>query len=123
MGHIARMVDTRNAYDILVGNPVGKIPLGKTMNRWKLNINGSYRSSCVKEYTGLKLIKIWSSCGMLCKRQRTFVFGKRRVISWPTELRSLCSVDLVNHKCSIKTTCSRQHSFSTQVHCVPRRDI
>jgi hypothetical protein len=38
LGHVARMVNTRNAYNILVGKPEGNRPLGKTSHRWKRNI-------------------------------------------------------------------------------------
>jgi hypothetical protein len=37
-GHIARMGETRNAYRILVWNPEGKRPLGRTIRRWVDNI-------------------------------------------------------------------------------------
>jgi hypothetical protein len=37
-GHVARMVETRNAYRILVGNPEGKRPLGKPRRRRVDNI-------------------------------------------------------------------------------------
>jgi hypothetical protein len=37
-GHVARMGETRNAYRLLVGNPVGKIPLGRPRRRWVDNI-------------------------------------------------------------------------------------
>jgi hypothetical protein len=37
-GHVARMMETRNAYRILVGNPEGKRPLGRLRRRWVDNI-------------------------------------------------------------------------------------
>jgi hypothetical protein len=37
-GHVARMREKRNAYRILVGNPEGKRPLGRTRHRWVENI-------------------------------------------------------------------------------------
>jgi hypothetical protein len=37
-GHVARMVETRNAYRILVGKPEGKRPLGRPSRRWVDNI-------------------------------------------------------------------------------------
>jgi hypothetical protein len=37
-GHIARMEAKRNAYRILVGNPEGKIPLGRPRLKWVDNI-------------------------------------------------------------------------------------
>jgi hypothetical protein len=37
-GHIARMGERRNAYRILLGNPEGKIPLGRPRRRLVDNI-------------------------------------------------------------------------------------
>jgi hypothetical protein len=42
-GHVALMGETRNAYRILVGNPEGKRPLGKTRRRWVDNIKMDLR--------------------------------------------------------------------------------
>jgi hypothetical protein len=36
--HVARMIAMRNAYDILVGKPEGKRPVGKTGRRWEDSI-------------------------------------------------------------------------------------
>jgi hypothetical protein len=33
-GHVARMVEKRNAYILLVGKPEGKRPLGRPRRRW-----------------------------------------------------------------------------------------
>jgi len=33
-GHVVRMGDMRNAYNILVGKPEGKRPLGRPVCRW-----------------------------------------------------------------------------------------
>jgi hypothetical protein len=33
-GYVARMGEKRNAYRILVGNPEGKRPLGRSSHRW-----------------------------------------------------------------------------------------
>jgi hypothetical protein len=33
-GHVARMVETRNAYRMLVGKPEEKRPLGRPRRRW-----------------------------------------------------------------------------------------
>jgi hypothetical protein len=38
VGHVARMVETRNAYRILVGKPEGKRPLERPRRRWVDNI-------------------------------------------------------------------------------------
>jgi hypothetical protein len=37
-GHVARMGQKRNTYRLLVGNPEGKIPLGRPRCRWVDNI-------------------------------------------------------------------------------------
>jgi hypothetical protein len=42
-GHVARMVEKRNAYGILVGNPEGKRPLGRPRLRWVDNIKLDFR--------------------------------------------------------------------------------
>jgi hypothetical protein len=36
--HVARMVEKRNAYRLLVGKPEGKRPLGRSRRRWVDNI-------------------------------------------------------------------------------------
>ena len=37
-GHIARMEEVRSAFKILIGNPTGKRPLGRSRRRWEDNI-------------------------------------------------------------------------------------
>jgi hypothetical protein len=37
-GHVARMGEKRNAYNLLVGKPEGKRPLGRPRRRWVDNI-------------------------------------------------------------------------------------
>jgi hypothetical protein len=37
-GHVARMVEKRNAYRLLVGKSEGKGPLGRRRRRWVNNI-------------------------------------------------------------------------------------
>jgi hypothetical protein len=37
-GHVARMRDVRGAYNILVGRPEGRRPLGRPRRRWEDNI-------------------------------------------------------------------------------------
>jgi hypothetical protein len=36
--HVARLGDMRNVYNILVGKPEGKRPLGRPRRRWEYNI-------------------------------------------------------------------------------------
>ena len=37
-GHVARMEESRSAFDILTGKPVEKRPLGRPRRRWEDNI-------------------------------------------------------------------------------------
>jgi len=37
-GHVARIVETRGVYRVLVGKPEGKRPLGRPRHRWEYNI-------------------------------------------------------------------------------------
>jgi hypothetical protein len=38
VGYVARMRETRNAHNTLVGKPKGKRPLGRSRRRWEDNI-------------------------------------------------------------------------------------
>jgi hypothetical protein len=42
-GHVARMVETRSTYRIMVGKPEGKRPLGRPRRRWVDNIKMDIR--------------------------------------------------------------------------------
>jgi hypothetical protein len=42
-GHVARMEEVRGAYNILVGRPEGKRPLGRPRRRWEYNIKMDLR--------------------------------------------------------------------------------
>jgi len=42
-GHVARMGDMRNGYNVLVGKPEGKRPLGRPSYRWKYSIRMDLR--------------------------------------------------------------------------------
>jgi hypothetical protein len=42
-GHVARMGDVRGAYNILVGRPEGRRPLGRPRRRWDDNIQMDLR--------------------------------------------------------------------------------
>ena len=37
-GHVARMEESRSAFNILTGKPTGKRPLGRPRRRWEDNI-------------------------------------------------------------------------------------
>jgi hypothetical protein len=42
-GHVQRMEEMKNAYNILVGKPEGKRPLGRPRHRWEGNIRTNLR--------------------------------------------------------------------------------
>jgi hypothetical protein len=42
-GHVARMVERRNSYRILVGKPEGRRPLGRPRRKWVNNIKIDFR--------------------------------------------------------------------------------
>jgi hypothetical protein len=42
-GHVARMGEVRGAYNILVGRPEGRRPLGRPRRRWEDNIKMDFR--------------------------------------------------------------------------------
>jgi hypothetical protein len=42
-GHVACMVEVRNAYSILVGKPEGRRPLGRPRHKWEDNIGMDLR--------------------------------------------------------------------------------
>jgi hypothetical protein len=43
VGHVARMGEMRNAYNIMVGKPEGKRPLGRHRHKWEDNIRTDLR--------------------------------------------------------------------------------
>ena len=42
-GHVARMEQSRNAYRVLLGEPEGKRPIGRSSRRWEDNIKMDFR--------------------------------------------------------------------------------
>jgi hypothetical protein len=42
-GHVARMEEVRGAYNILVGRPEGRRPIGRPRRRWEDNIKMDFR--------------------------------------------------------------------------------
>jgi hypothetical protein len=42
VGHVSSTVEVRNAYNILVGKPEGKIPLGRPICKFKVSIKHRY---------------------------------------------------------------------------------
>jgi hypothetical protein len=57
-GHVARMVQKRNAYRLLVGNPEGKRPLGRPRRRWVDNIRMDLGEVRWGIWTGLVWLRI-----------------------------------------------------------------
>jgi hypothetical protein len=43
MGHVIRMTEMKNSYNILVKKPAGKRPLGRPRRRWEDNIRMDVR--------------------------------------------------------------------------------
>jgi hypothetical protein len=43
VGHVARMGEVKGAYNILVGRPEGRRPLGRHSRRWEDNIKMDFR--------------------------------------------------------------------------------
>jgi hypothetical protein len=37
LGNVARIAERRNAYNILIGEPKGKVPLSRPSRRWEEN--------------------------------------------------------------------------------------
>jgi hypothetical protein len=56
-GHVARMVEKRNAYRLLVGKPKGTRPLGRPRRRWVDNVRMEMRDGMM--WTGL----VWLRTG------------------------------------------------------------
>jgi hypothetical protein len=61
-GHVARMGEVRGAYDILVGRPEGRRPLGIPRRRWEDNIRGNKGLGMWIGFIGLR---IGTGCGLL----------------------------------------------------------
>jgi hypothetical protein len=52
MGHVARVREKRNAYNILVGKHEGKRPLGRPRGRWEGNTERILRRQLVRVWNG-----------------------------------------------------------------------
>jgi hypothetical protein len=57
-GHVARMVEKRNAYRLLAGKPEGKRPLGRQRRRWVDNIGMNLGEVGWVMWTGLVWLRI-----------------------------------------------------------------
>jgi hypothetical protein len=66
-GHVKRMGETRGAYEILVGRPDGKRPLGRSRRRWEDNIKMDLEE-VGWVWTGLIWFRIRTGGGLLSMR-------------------------------------------------------
>jgi len=65
VGHVARMVDSRRIYRVLVGKPEGKRPLGRPGCRWEDNIEMVLQEVRVGVWTGSSWLRIGTGGGHL----------------------------------------------------------
>jgi hypothetical protein len=65
VGHVARMVEGRGAYRVLVGRPEGKRPPGRPRRRWEDNIKLDFREIGIDEANWIQLAQNrvqWRDC-------------------------------------------------------------
>jgi hypothetical protein len=55
VGHVARMVEGRGVYRVLVGRPEGKRPLGRPRRRWDDNIKMDLRETGIDGANWIRL--------------------------------------------------------------------
>ena len=63
--HVARMMERRCVYRVLVGKPEGKGPLGTPRRRWEYNIKINLQEVGYEEWTGSVWLKIGTDGGNL----------------------------------------------------------
>jgi hypothetical protein len=63
--HVARMGKKRGAYEILVGRPEGRRPLGRPRRRWEDNIKLIFKKWDGGAWTGLSWLRIGTGGGLL----------------------------------------------------------
>jgi hypothetical protein len=56
-GHVARMVEGRGIYRVLVGRPEGKRPLGRPRRRWEDNIQIELRDIGIDKANCIQLVQ------------------------------------------------------------------
>jgi hypothetical protein len=64
-GHVARMVEERGVYRILVGTPERKRPMGRPRRRWEYNIRMDLQEVGCGIWTGLSWLRIETGGGHL----------------------------------------------------------
>jgi hypothetical protein len=100
-GHIVHMGEMRNAYNILVGKPEGKRPLGRPRHRWESNIKMDLIET---EFGGVDWINLaqnrdwwWGSCEH--GNEPWDSINEREFLDWLnillTSRKGLCSMALV----------------------------
>jgi len=57
-GHVAQMREMRNVYNILIGKPEGKRPLGRPRHRWKDNMRIDLRETMCKGVDWMYLAQV-----------------------------------------------------------------
>jgi hypothetical protein len=94
-GHVTRMGEKRNTYNMLVWKPEAKRALGRPMRRREDNL----RMNLMEirwVWNGFVWLRIGTSGGLLWTQKWTFRFHKRRGISWLAEWllasQGLCSM-------------------------------
>jgi hypothetical protein len=65
VGHVARMVERRGVYGVLVGKTVVKRPPGRLRHRWEINIKMIFRKWDVRVWTGLSWLRTGTGGGHL----------------------------------------------------------
>jgi hypothetical protein len=64
-GHVARVAGMRNAYNILIGKPEGKRPIGRIRRRLEVNVRMDIREIVWEDGVRLIWLKIGISDGNL----------------------------------------------------------
>jgi hypothetical protein len=64
-GHVAHMGEVRGAYNILVGRPEGRRPLGRPRHRWEDNIKMDLREMGLGMWIGFIGLRIGTGGGLL----------------------------------------------------------
>ena len=64
-GHVARQVQSRGVYRVLMGKPEGKRPLGRHRRRWEDNIKMALQEVGWRLWTGSIWLRIGTGGGLL----------------------------------------------------------